>query len=326
MATYAIYKCILKPAEECLTQGNSSVHVQSAQRILGDTLRSLPKMYKRYRDGTENPYTTNILRHDQNIFVMRISDPKGVKLVDVSQNPYDVTNFPPCYVIFDNRDGICQMAVERRSDAFNGNPDKVRDLLEEHLHIALAKHKLDIEINVKKRVGEFWDLVNERKLNNDRVKSVKFSFPNQYSAAPIERAEVLEADIVRHMTAVAIATKATKGTLQLESSKNKSLELKQEGDIANMVALCCVNGYDLSVQFEEYGEFKYGEEKRMMQQLDEYIILQYLSEENDASIWHGKKTELEKWLDNVLKYAEEYEDGHNIIKRRKMRNKPTVRG
>lgn len=323
MATYAIYKCILKPTEDSIAQGNTSVHLLSAQRILGDTLRSLPKMYKRYRDGTENPYTTTILRHDENIFVMRISDPKGVQLVDVSQNPYDVTNFPPCYVIFDNRDGICQMAVERKHDAFNGNPDKVRDLLEEHLRMALANHKLDIEINIKKRIGDFWEVVNERIQKNDRIKNVKFTFPNQYSAAPIERAEALDANIVRHMTAIAVATKATRGTLQLDSSKNKSLELKQEGDIANMVALCCVNGYDLSVQFDDYGEFKYGEEKRMIQHMNPYLITQYLSAENDDAIWHGHKTELERWLDNVLKYAEEYEDGHDIVKKRKMRSAST---
>jgi len=323
-STFAIYKCNLKPTEESMAQG-ATIDQKHAQRILSDALHSLPKMYKRMKDGTEVPYTTSLLRSDEGIFIFRISDPKGVQLVDVSQNTYDVTNYPPCYVIFDNRDGICQVAIERKSDAFNSNPDKVRSLLEDHLRTALAFHKLDIQINIKKRIGEFWEVVNERLVKKDRVKSVKFSFPNPQAVAPIEGMETLNSDVIKYMTAVASALKATKGTLQYDSEKNKSLDLKQEGDIANMVALCCVNGYDLSVQFEKYGEFKYGEEKRMVQGLDIIFIAEYIRGADEDSYAYGRKSELENWLDRILVYAQEYEDGHDIIKRGKGRNKTAIR-
>ena len=119
------------------------------------------------------------------------------------------------------------------------------------------------------------------------------------------------------MTAVASALKATKGVLQYDAEKNKSLHLKEEGDIANMVALCCVNGYDLSVTFENYGEFKYGEEKRMLQGLETIFIAEYVRGADEDSYAYGRKPELVQWLDRILEYAKEYDDGHDIVKKRK---------
>ena len=320
-STFAIYKCILKSSEEREAQ----INVAQAQKIFGQVLNSFPKMYKKLKGGVEVPYTNSLLRSDEGIFIFRISDPKGLQLVDVSQNPYDVMNYPPCFVIFDNRDGICQMAIERRSDAFNSNTDKVRDLFEDQLRAALAAYKLDIQINIKKRIGEFWEVVHERIAQKDIVKNVKFSFPNPKNVAPIEHLESLDADIIKYMTAVATALKATKGILQYDAEKNKSLDLKEEGDFANMVALCCVNGYDLSVQFENYGEFKYGEEKRMVQSLNPIFIAEYVRGADEDSYAHGRHSELEKWLDNILVYAKDYDDGHEIVKKRKGRNKPALR-
>ena len=187
-STFAIYKCILHPTEERIANSETTIDVTRAQKILSDTLRSLPKMYKKMKDGREVPYTNSLLRNDENVFIFRISDPKGLQLIDAAQNAYDVTNYPPCFVIFDNRDGICQLAIERKSDAFNSDTDKVRNLFEEHLRTALAFHKLDICINIKKRVGDFWEVVNERIAKNDIVKNIKFTFPNPKTVAPIEHA------------------------------------------------------------------------------------------------------------------------------------------
>lgn len=319
---FCIYKCIVKPLQPDLFSNHESDNHQYANGILHDILISLPTMYKKsQKTGIEQPYTTNILRCEEDIFVMRMSDPKGLQLVDVQQNPYDVTHFPPCYVIYDNRFGHSTLAIEKRSDSFNSNPDKVRDLLERAITDALFAHELRMEINIKKRVGDFWDIVDEYKQEqNDRVKSVKFSFPNPALASPVESKAALAAEKLKYLTALTTAANATRGVLQLDSEDNSSLELKKQSDIGHMVALCCDNGYDLSVFFEQYGEFKYGEEKRMIKTLDEPVITHYIEGKEDPALWHGSASELKDWLDDIFENAEKYVESHNLNKRRKKRD------
>lgn len=319
---FAIYKCIIKPLQPDLFSNHESGNLCYAQDILHDILLSLPTIYKKsQKTGNEQPYTTTILRSDEDVFVMRMSDPKGLQLIDIQQQPYDVVNFPPCYVIYDNRFGHSTLAIEKRSDSFNSNPDRVRDLLEKAISDALFAHELRIEINIKKRIGDFWDIVDEyQQEQNDRVKSVKFTFPNPALAAPVESKAALSEEKLKYLTALTEATKATKGVLQLDSDENTSLELKKQSDIGHMVALCCDNGYDLSVFFEQYGEFKYGEEKRMIKTIDEPVITHYVEGKDDPALWHGSSSELKEWLDDVFENAEKYVESHNLKKRRKKRN------
>lgn len=318
---FGIYKCIIKPLQPDLFSEHDSGNLPEAQRILHDILLTPPKIYKTQKNGNEQPYTTSLLRSDEDIFVMRMSDPKGVQLIDVQQNPYDVVNFPPCYIIYDNRPGRSTLAIEKRSDSFDRNTDKVRDLLEKALGNELFKYDLRIEVNIKKRVGDFWDIVDEYKQEqNDRVKSVKFSFPNPALSTPVEDAAKLAAEKLKYLTALTEATKATKGVLQLDSEENSSLELKKQSDVGHMVALCCDNGYDLSVFFEQYGEFKYGEEKRMIKTLDEAVVTHYVEGKEDPALWHGSASELKGWLDDIFENAEKYVESHNLNKRGKKRN------
>ena len=68
-STFAIYKCILQPTEERIANSETTIDVTRAQKILSDTLRSLPKMYKKMKDGREVPYTNSLLRNDENVFI-----------------------------------------------------------------------------------------------------------------------------------------------------------------------------------------------------------------------------------------------------------------
>lgn len=323
MATFAIYKIILH-SDDNLFNKDSQRNLPKAQELLGRILHNMPSLYKERKNGDRQPYTTKILREDNNIVVMRISDPKDVKLIDVQQNPYDTVSFPPCYVIFDNRPGKGLLAIERRSDAFNSDTDKVRDLLEESLRNGLAQYSLSVDINIKKRVDEFWNIVDSNLLQNDIITNVKFNFPNPKYNTPIATDQSQDFDIMRYLTAVTEAVKATKGVLEMSSDGNRTLEMKNEGVIGHMVSLCGKNGYDISVTFEKYGEFKYGDEQRMLQLMPPLAIEHYVQGFEGNSLFGLGHSPLLDWLDKIFNESNTYTDGHSINTKKK-RNRKIMR-
>lgn len=318
--SFYVYKCLLHRTVEA-TAAEIVINCREAQERLGKVLHHLPPMFKKLRSGEEQQYTTLTLRNDKQIYVLSISDPKNVELIDNTQSAYDVVNFPPAKVIFDNRDGICQMVIEHRSDAFSGKPDKLRDVLEGIINQELAQYHLAVEINVKKRVGDFWEIVNESRAHHDRVKGVKFTFPNRQLVAPVANEEVLQmSETIRLITEEATAMNAFEGVLQYNAKKDNALQLKNEGTMSNMVALCAGNGYDISVFFEKYGEFKYGDEQRLVYVMNDLIIEHYIKGDDEVDAI-GAKTDLEKWLDEVYESAKHFDDAHTFNNHRKKRDK-----
>jgi hypothetical protein len=88
------------------------------------------------------------------------------------------SSYPFCHVVIDNREGVCQMAIEQAS-AFDGNPDKVRDILQESIQRELTEMGIKFEIRPKMKVKNFWEMVEEqRSVKKDVIKKVVFEFPN----------------------------------------------------------------------------------------------------------------------------------------------------
>lgn len=319
MANFAIYKCIISAIADDLFIDNPTSNLSRGQQLLEEVLINLPTATKITKHGEEKPYTTTTLSSEQNIHIWRISDPKDVKLTNEQQNPYDADHFPPCYVIFDNREDIGLLAIEKCSDAFNNKTDTLRDILERIISKEMFKYYLKVELNIKKQVGDFWNIVNKNQQMGDWVKSLKFSFPNpKYTKLSKDDQIITESEFFKALSAISCATRSTKGILELGTDNQDGLLLQKEKDLANITVLCLKYGYDLSVFFAKSGEFKFGDEKRMLRELNIQAIAERIDKTDNANvIWDTSI--LIAWLDDVYNDSKYYQDAHSIANKRKGR-------
>ena len=153
------------------------------------------------------------------------------------------------------------------------------------------------------------------------MKSIKFSFPNpnNTSLTQINRAAI-ESEYIRALAVVTRALQATRGTIEFGTEDETGLRMKNEEDLAHMVCLCCDNGYELSVLFAKSGEYKYGDEKRMLRELNLKAIEEHILQTgNDNLLWN--KRFLIDWLDDIYLDSQNYIDAHTITNTRKRRTK-----
>lgn len=315
MATFAIYKFLLKNTlGNLFTKDDPSL--KTAQAKLREAMKHPFKLRKIMQDGQSEPYSMTILRNDNDIVIMRLSNPKLKQLVDINQEDYGVTTFPTCHVIIDNRDGIGQIVIEQCSESFGKHTDKVRDLLEIWLQTALEDYKLDIEIRAKMRVGDFWDVVNENIRLNDPVKAVKFTFPNPKEVTPVASPSRQLTEGLAQLEKMGQTMHALSGVLTYVAEKDASLNIDQsQEDMANMVMLCCENGYDLQVTFRKYGLFRYGDEGRLIQDMNPLMLEHYVKGEPEVGEDGKEAYELIHWLDDVIQFTAKY--GHDKVTKRR---------
>lgn len=315
MATFAIYKFLLKNnLGNLFTKEDPSL--KTAQAKLREAMKQPFNLRKIMQDGQSEPYSMTILRNDNDIVIMRLSNPKSKQLVNINQEDYGVTTFPTCHVIIDNRDGVGQIVIEQCSESFGKHTDKVRDLLEIWLKTALEDYKLDIEIRAKMRVGEFWDVVNENIRLNDPVKSVKFTFPNPKQVTPVASPSPQMTEGLIQLEKMGRAMNALSGVLTYVAEKDASLNLDQtQEDMANMVMLCCENGYDLQVTFRKYGLFRCGDEGRLIQDMNPLTLMHYVKGEPEIGEDGIQAYELIHWLDDVIQFTNKY--GHDKVTKRR---------
>ena len=183
---FAIYKYELtKSNQQELFKDGESVW-ENPQSYLDSLLDvSQLNLYHTKKNGDTAIYPNDILKVRQGVALLHICNLTQVSIWDKYKERREVSK-PFCRVIIDNRPGVAQMAIERTS-AFDGNPDKVRNILQESLHALLAPAGLSIEIRAKMRVKNFWDTVEEQMRKKDeRVKRVVFEFPDPDRSEPVD--------------------------------------------------------------------------------------------------------------------------------------------
>lgn len=233
---------------------------------------------------------------------------------------------PFCRVIIDNRPGVAQMAIERTS-AFDGNPDKVRNILQESLHALLAPAGLSIEIRAKMRVKNFWDTVEEQMRKKDeRVKRVVFEFPDPDRSEPVDAPPSM-IEHLRFLRSLSSAMGAARSSYKMEATRKGTLTLERtREDLAQMVSLCCNNGYQISVYFHRMGVFRYGERVRALFDIDEDTLTDFIN----GQYAMGNNSEgtltyaLIETLDNIREQTKEYNDATQTDERRKRTHRHVV--
>lgn len=203
---------------------------------------------------------------------------------------------PGCYAIFDCREGVAQLAIERIA-AFENKPDKVSEILASTLSKALRPFGLDIEIRPKLREGNFWEAVEEQTLTlKDQVRRVSFFFPKRDNIGPVDAVDYMKRKVMV-LQSMLSGVNAAKGEFKMEASQKGSLLLERtQRDMAEMVSLCCRNGYKMAVYFRHYGVYRFGEQVRAFDRLESEVIDQFI---HGQSCFGDQSWDLLIWLDEA---------------------------
>lgn len=330
MAVYAIYHVnIFKSQQKALDFPKSDTTCTMYQDVFESLLQGTIPVNKMERDNlTRTPLSCTVERKHDRVSLLLICNEKSHKYLE-KKDKEELIYHPGCYVIIDNRirvgadgsSGSIVMAIER-TPAFDNKPDKVRDILQDSFNALLSEQEITVDIRAQMHEGGFWEAVNEQCfIHKDYIRRVTFDFPNpkfiKTIDAPIELSQRLLI-----LSAFTCAVNAAKGSLNLESDKKNIIQLdRTQEDIAQMVTLCCRNGYNIEVRFAKYGLYRFGNNIKAFADIKE----EYLSEFSNGITIYGKLDEstfeLINWLNNIRQTSEYYTDEETTSKKRTIGSK-----
>lgn len=327
MAVYQIYKLLFNRSRQgnLLSKVDGRFAYDKAQDLLEEMLQSELPVSKEKRDKTRVPLDNYVEVHRDGVTLLVICNERNHKYKERMEDQ-ELVYHPGCRVIIDNRPGVAQIAIER-STSFDGKTDVVRDILQEALCKLFDPYELAVEIRAKKREGTFWEAVDEQCLMyQDTITHVIYEFPDDDKVGPVDASQqtLYKLTLLKSLNA---SMNASRGVYHAYSDKDKVIKLDRScEDIANMVALCCHNGYNISVHFKHYGLYRFGTDIKALSQLKDDVVNEFRSGQTVM----GKALEGEfgliQWLDEVRKVTENYKDEEPVEKKRKRRYQSPAEG
>jgi len=318
MAVYQIYKLLFNRSRQgnLLSMMDGRSAYDKAQELLEEMLGGKLPTTKEKKDRSLVPLDNYVEKRKDGVTMLVICNERNHKYKEKMED-LELVYHPGCRVIVDNRPGVAQIAIER-SSSFDGKTDTVKNILQEALSKCFDQYQLTVEIRAKKREGTFWETVDEQCLTyQDTITHVVYEFPDDDEVGPVD-APQQTMDKLSLLKSLNAAMNAARGVYHAYSGKEKVIRLdRTREDIANMVAMCCHNGYNISVQFKHYGIYRFGTDIKALSQLKDEVVKEFVS----GQMVIGKQTEgefgLVHWLDEVRKVTENYKDEDPVEKKRK---------
>lgn len=285
MPNFVIYKYDFKEGEKTLlSQKTGKSALEEAQTHFANLLAGKQmNLYQVENNNTETKiYKNDIFCTRNGITLMTVCKQKEVSIwkeyKELKEN-----SFPFCNVIIDNREGVCQMAIEQ-APAFKSDTDKVRDILQESIQREFTEMGIKFEIRPKMKVKKFWEMVEEqRTVKKDVIKQVVFEFPNPEKVKGMDATPDMS-ERLKILASMAESIGATKGMLKYENETDKGLLMeKTSEDIAQMVSLCCNNAYHISVRFRDMGIYRYGDLVSAVYPIEDKLITDFNSGQTTIS-------------------------------------------
>lgn len=324
---FAIYKYeLVKTGEQSLFKQenmNGTIGQDYLDKLL--SVKQLNLFHTSAKTGEPTLYPNTILKTRDGVTLMRVCNVKHLTLVQ-DYKEHKLESNPYCHVLIDNRPGVGQMAIEQ-SGAFDGEPDKVRDILQESLHAQLADVGLTIEIRAKMLVMDFWETVEYRMRRKDEcITRVVFEFSDPQKSGPID-APAPMIELLKYLNNLSRLMGAAKSQYQLDATSQGTLKLdRTQEDLAQMVGLCCNNGYQIVVHFKHGKAFRNGDWQLATFDIEEEPLNHFVNGQCViGSSADGEPTyALVSWLDDVREYTKDYNDATQIERKRKRKYKRVV--
>lgn len=311
MDTYAIYSYeIVEGNKSLLHKETNKKTIDMAHEIMESILKAGITVIGKKRNNDMPLRNLNPKNHD-GVFTWVLCNEKDCTYYE-GHDKNSFVSHPGSYVIFDNRENVCQLAIEKNS-AFDSDTDKVVKYLKRSLNVSLSDYGLQINISHKYQAGKFKEIIKERLLKNkDYVKKIVWEFPNPDKVKGIDADQQMK-DNLEGMKLLVKATNALKGKLTLTGEKGQPLIVDDEKveDLAQIIALCAQNSYNLSYHFYNSSTVSYKNAINAHCTIDSNLLREF--ENNEVvNYGEGQTYALIIQLDEIRKEIADYSNGQII--------------
>lgn len=247
MGTFSVYSYEIQEGNRnLLSEETKERAIDMANVIIGNLLHDgLTIIGKKNRQ--DQPLISLKLTEHEGVFTWILCNVKDIAKYE-GHDKTMLESHPGGYVIMDNRPDVCQIAIER-NNAFDST-DKVVKYLKRAFNSCLFDYGLKIIIKQKCHAHKFKELIRERIAKGDFVKKIVWDFPNPDKIKGLDATQQMK-NRLEGLKILIQATNALKGKLTLSGSKTNPLSSDDEKieDLAQIIALCAQNGYNLSYYF-----------------------------------------------------------------------------
>lgn len=209
-----------------------------------------------------------VARHEDGVILMTVEANKS-KHTTIDKKDVEHQHHPYSTVLIDNRPGHQMIGIERNA-AFDGNPDKLADILQKSINQLLLPYGRKIELlKLKKKSKEFWPVINQLRTHyQDEVRQIRLDLSGKNAK------EAAEAGSLMCLISRLAQKTESAASLILQSEEDKEVKLQEIYDDVNHIAAICMEhkGYDLMVKFKKFGVYRYGADLLAMFGVDDEVL------------------------------------------------------
>lgn len=302
MKQYVMYSYnIMLNDEPDLFESVEQAEISEAQSVLDGMLRE--ELHLSYiKNATEElPLDIHLETHADGIFLFVLQRPKDVKYMEGFQQQV-IESHPACYVIVDNRDGVCQLAIEK-SPQFSLSHQKVADAISRSLNKKLGRRGLKMAVTLQKDPDDFWRVVDKRVVaDNDPIRWMRIDLLDPKKACVNGgNKEVLRRIVSRDF--LDLFSRSAKLQMILGGTEGAPLVDKHAGkglaNLAKIVSLCAVNCIDITLRFQSKKELSMHGPEYLVCMIENQAIEDFKEGRTKAD-GDGQTTALEMALDSHL--------------------------
>ena len=254
-----------------------------------------------------------VVRHEDGVILMTVEANKSKHTI-IDKKDVEHQHHPYSTVLIDNRPGYQMVGIERNS-AFDGNPDKLADILQKGINHLLMPYGRKIELlKLKKNSKEFWPVIDRLRTHyQDEVRQIRLDLSGKNAK------ETAEAGSLMCLISSLAQKTESAASLILQSEEDKEVKLQEVYDDVSHIAAICMEhkGYDLMVKFKKFGVYRYGADLLAMFGVDGEVLEGFANGsrefdfEQNASVYG-----LSIWLDKINILLNDY-DKHTVQTKRK---------
>ena len=310
MATFSLYHYSLMRVK-----GEESLPFKESDKISEKNFQDVFEMLFTTKDGSLDiyqcamegrgknrkeihvPHNSEVLNHKDHIIAFRIQLNKKKRIETEDWQVKNEGHFPDTIVLIDNRPESRIMAIQKTTDA---DMEKVYKLLKENFTRKLSCYNIAFDCVPLLKHKDFWDSVNEiRERFHDIVRRVSFDFIGKKTKAPKTFVDNLLAFIN------SIDGQANFAIEKLNDEKLHRIEK----DLTQMAILCKHNNnYALTVKFENFGLYRYGQDIKAQWGIDDDLVNDYTIKNQQLELFkkQGVEEKMAKWFDQIKVLFEDY--------------------
>lgn len=324
MPQFVIYKYDFKEGDKTLfSQETGRSALEEAQNHLAKMLQGKQmNLYKMLKNNKDSEVIKNDIHSTRNEITLMTICKRTEVTIWKDYKELKESSYPFCHVIIDNRDGVCQIAIEQTA-AFDRDTDKVCGILQESIQREFTPLGIIFEIRPKMKTEDFWAMVEEQQsVRKDIIKQVVFEFPNPDKTKGMDATQQMS-DKLRYLSSLAESIGAAKGSLKYENSGEHGLQFERTSeDLAQMVSLFCNNAYHITVHFRDMGIYRNGDLVRAVYPIENKILADFtngqltIGEDSDSSSYA-----LCDKMEHIRELTKDYNEEPKLKPRRKRRNR-----